>query len=155
MFFIAVSSMPIQKKYSWKKNCKIITRLLTDPQVVTHLLWVAGVGGVAAGAPRDPAAAPPPHPPRGAARDLLLHHHRLAQLAAGEAGLLADAGVPHRTHHRLQTTRRRPQVGAATLLGQRVLPGDRFFSFVLLPRTECTKHECGLGTAIMLQSWNF
>lgn len=83
----------------------MITRLLTDPQVVTHLFWVAGVGGVAAGAPRDPAAAPPPHPPRGAARDLLLHHHRLAQLAAGEAGLLADAGVPHRAHHRLQTTR--------------------------------------------------
>jgi len=45
----------------------IVPCVLADPQVVAHILWAARVGGVAAGAPRDPAAAPPPHPSRGAA----------------------------------------------------------------------------------------
>jgi hypothetical protein len=115
----------------------IVPFVLADPQVVAHILWAARLGGVAAGAPRDPAAAPPPNPSRGAARDLLLHHHRLAQLAAGKVGLLANAGAYHRVHHRSQAARRRPQVGTAPLLGHTRARQVIYSSFTT-ERTKCT-----------------
>lgn len=79
--------------------------------MVAHLLRTAGLGGVPAGAPRDPAQETPPHPPRGTARDLLLHHDRLAELAVGEAALLVGVGGDHTGAHRSEAQGRRLEVG--------------------------------------------
>ena len=77
--------------------------LVTDPQVVAHLLWPSSLHQYSAGLAYHPAAQASSHPPRLTARDLLLHNDWLAQLATRKDPLLANQRIFDREVHWGQT----------------------------------------------------
>lgn len=114
-FNIKNSTLSCRFRCSWI-NWNIINISISDSQMVTHLFWVACMGGDAAGVAHSAPAPTSPYTPRSAARDLLLYHHRLVELALGKVTFLVHTRDHHRSLNRLQAPSWWYEMGSKTFI---------------------------------------